>query len=78
MSTILMIVVALLAPSGVIVTILQVIRRENNRDHASNSIKLDRLDQKLDRHDTKLDRHADTLDKLRQWTADHEKRHDAN
>ena len=34
----------------VLVTLLERTRRENNRDHGENSIKLDRIEDKIDGH----------------------------
>ena len=36
------IVLAILAPGGILVTLIQ-LKRENARDHAANSVKLDRV-----------------------------------
>lgn len=63
METALLLIVATLAPGGVIVTLIQKTRAENNRDHRSNSRKLDRLAEQLDRHDYKLDKVQDKLDR---------------
>ncbi len=62
MSTALIVILATLAPGGVIVTILQHVRRENSRDHSSNSRKLDRIDEKLDRQDHRIQKIFDRID----------------
>lgn len=68
MSTALVVILATLAPGGVIVTILQIVRRENSRDHTSNARKLDRIDEKLDRQDYRIQKIFDRID-------DHERNH---
>ena len=50
-------VVAVLAPSGVIVTLIERTRRENNRDHARNSDLLQTIDRKVDKVGDRLDEH---------------------
>lgn len=64
----LQIVVAVLAPSGVLVTLIERTRRENNRDHNRNSSLLQQIDGKVDKIDGRLDRHID-------WHA-HKENHD--
>lgn len=50
--------VALIAGGfSVVVALLEFARRQNNRDHAYNSERLDHLISKVDRVDTKLDGH---------------------
>jgi len=61
METALLVLLATLAPGGIIVTLIQKTRNENNRDHRSNARKLDRLADQLDRHDYKLDKLGDKL-----------------
>jgi hypothetical protein len=61
METALLVLLATLAPGGIIVTLIQKTRNENNRDHRSNAGKLDRLAEQLDRHDYKLDKLGDKL-----------------
>lgn len=51
------IVVSILAPSGVIVTLIERTRRENNRDHARNSDLLMTIDRKVDKVGDRLDDH---------------------
>jgi hypothetical protein len=53
------IVLAVVAPGGVIVTLLERVRRENNRDHARNSELLTKIDGKVDKIDSRLDSHID-------------------
>ena len=60
------IVVALLAPSGVLVALIERTRRENNRDHAKNSALLQSIDQKVDHVSERMDDHIEWhLDKGR-------------
>jgi hypothetical protein len=51
------IAVAILAPGGVIVTLIERTRRENNRDHASNAELLRKIDGKIDKIDERVDDH---------------------
>ena len=51
------ILLAVVAPGGVIVTLLERVRRENNRDHARNSDLLHQIDGKVDKIDSRLDSH---------------------
>jgi len=53
------VVIALVAPSGVLVALIERTRRENNRDHNRNSSLLQRIDGKVDKIDGRLDRHID-------------------
>lgn len=53
------IVVAILAPSGVLVTLIERTRRENNRDHDRNSSLLRTIDSKVDKIDGRLDKHIE-------------------
>jgi len=53
------ILVAVLAPSGIVVTLIERVRRENNRDHGRNSQMLSQIDSKVDKIDTRLDSHID-------------------
>jgi len=62
------VVIALVAPSGVLVALIERTRRENNRDHNRNSSLLQRIDGKVDKIDGRLDRHID-------WHA-HKENHD--
>lgn len=55
----LQVVIAVLAPSGVVVTLIERTRRENNRDHNRNSQLLQRIDGKVDKIDSRLDNHID-------------------
>ena len=60
------IVVALLAPSGVLVALIERTRRENNRDHAKNSALLQSIDRKVDHVSERMDDHIEWhLDKGR-------------
>jgi hypothetical protein len=54
-----MIVLAVVAPGGVIVTMLEKVRRENTRDHAANSDLLRRIDTKVDRIDERMSDHLE-------------------
>ena len=53
------ILLAVVAPGGVIVTLLERVRRENNRDHAYNSSLLRRIDGKVDRIGDRLTDHLE-------------------
>jgi len=57
MPTWLVIILAVLAPGGVITVLIERTRRENNRDHASNAFLLRKIDHKVDRIDERLDDH---------------------
>jgi len=66
MSSWLQIVLAVLAPSGIIATLIEKTRRENNKDHARNSTLLQQIDTKVDKIDDRLDGHIE-------WHLDREK-----
>ena len=51
--------VAIIAPGGVIVTLIERTRRENNRDHAKNSELLQLIDGKVDKIDERLEHHIE-------------------
>lgn len=51
--------VAILAPGGIIVTLIERTRRENNRDHTKNSELLQQIDGKVDKIDERLDHHIE-------------------
>jgi len=54
------IIVALIGGSvTLIVTLIEVTRRQNNKDHASNADKLDRVIDKIDAVDNRLGGHID-------------------
>ena len=57
------IVLALLAPGGILAVMIERTRRENNRDHQTNSGLLKQIDRKVDKIDERLYDH----------TTDHEK-----
>ena len=59
MPTWLAVVLAVVAPGGVIVTMLEKVRRENTRDHAANSDLLRRIDSKVDRIDDRMSDHLE-------------------
>jgi hypothetical protein len=59
------IVLAVLAPGGVITVLIERMRRENNRDHGRNSELLQQIDGKVDKIDNRLDSHMD-------WHAHHD------
>jgi len=59
MSNVVAIILAILAPSGVIVTLLERTRKENNRDHNSNRELLEQIDVKVDGIDNRLDHHIE-------------------
>ena len=50
------ILLALLAPGGVLAVLIERTRRENNRDHNRNSELLHRIDGKVDEIDSKVDK----------------------
>ena len=53
------ILVAVLAPSGVLVTLIERTRRENNRDHGKNASLLQQIDKKVDHVATRVDDHIE-------------------
>jgi hypothetical protein len=54
------VVVALIGASvTLIVTLLELSRRQNNKDHASNAEKLDRIAEKIDTVDSRLGNHIE-------------------
>ena len=55
----LQVVVALAAPSGVLVALIERTRRENNRDHARNSELLQSIDRKVDHVSERMDDHIE-------------------
>lgn len=57
MPTWLAIALAVLAPGGVIVTLIERVRRENNRDHADNHALLKQIDSKVDKVDERVSDH---------------------
>ena len=59
MPTWLMIMLAVVAPGGVIVSLIERVRRENTRDHAANSELLRRIDHKVDRIDERMSDHLE-------------------
>jgi transcriptional regulator of met regulon len=61
------VVVALAAPSGVLVALIERTRRENNRDHATNSELLRTIDRKVDGVSERMDDHIE-------WHLDHKER----
>jgi len=62
------IIVALIGGSvTLIVTLIELTRRQNNKDHASNADKLDRIADKIDNVDQRLGGHID-------WHAHKEKK----
>jgi hypothetical protein len=63
----LQIVLAVLAPSGVLVTLIEKTRRENNRDHSENSELLQQIDKKVDHVSERVDDHIE-------WHLDHKGR----
>lgn len=60
-STLVAVIIAILAPGGLIVTLVQKARRENNRDHAANSTLLRHIDRQVDQLHIKVDRVDDRL-----------------
>lgn len=53
------ILVAVVAPSGVLVTLIERTRRENNRDHNRNSDLLHQIDRKVDHVSERVDDHIE-------------------
>lgn len=53
------VVVALVAPSGVLVALIERTRRENNRDHASNAGLLREIDRKVEHVSERVDDHIE-------------------
>jgi len=51
------ILLAVLAPGGVLAVLLERVRRENNRDHHNNNQLLKGIDQKVDKIDDRLHDH---------------------
>ena len=67
MSNVVAVILAILAPSGIIVTLLERTRKENNRDHNSNRELLEHIDVKVESIDNRLDHHIE-------WHLDKEKK----
>lgn len=59
MAELVAIIVAVLAPSGLIVTLIERTRKENNRDHDRNQRLLEQIDVKVDGIDERLDHHIE-------------------
>lgn len=55
---VLAILLAILAPGGILAVLLERMRRENNRDHARNSGLLQQIDRKVDKIDERLYEHT--------------------
>jgi hypothetical protein len=53
------VLLAVLAPSGVLVTLIERTRKENNRDHSKNSELLQQIDHKVDRVSDRMDDHME-------------------
>jgi hypothetical protein len=53
------IALAILAPGGLLVALIERTRRENNRDHARNSELLHSIDKKVDKIDDRINNHID-------------------
>jgi len=53
------ILLAVVAPGGVLVALIEKMRRENNRDHGRNAHMLRQIDSKVDKIDGRLDSHID-------------------
>ena len=51
------ILLAVLAPGGILAVLLERVRRQNNRDHAKNHQLLKGIDRKVDKIDTRLHDH---------------------
>ena len=59
MPTWVVILLAVVAPGGVIVSLIERVRKENIRDHAANSDLLRRIDSKVDRIDDRMSDHLE-------------------
>ena len=59
MPTWLVIVLAVLAPGGVLTVLIERMRRENNRDHGRNAQILNRIVSKVEKLDDRLNDHID-------------------
>lgn len=53
------IALAILAPGGLLVALIERTRRENNRDHARNSELLHSIDRKVDKIDDRINNHIE-------------------
>jgi hypothetical protein len=53
------IALAILAPGGLLVALIERTRRENNRDHARNSELLHSIDKKVDKIDDRINNHIE-------------------
>lgn len=52
------VLLAVLAPGGVLAVLIERTRRENNRDHSRNAGLLERIDRKVDKIDERLYEHT--------------------
>jgi hypothetical protein len=73
MPTWLILVLAIVAPGGVIVSLIERVRRENNRDHARNSHMLLHNSQMLSKIDEKIEKVDDRLHHHIEWHAEDKK-----
>jgi len=71
MNIVLAIVLAAIAPGGIIVVLIERTRRENNRDHERNSGLLKTIDSKVDELAHAVERVDDRLDGHIEWHIDH-------
>lgn len=55
--TTLAVILAILAPGGILAVLIERMRRQNNRDHNTNFSLLSRIDKKLDKVDDRLHDH---------------------
>lgn len=53
------VLLAIAAPGGIVVALIERMRKENTRDHAVNTAILERIDSKVDRIDDRLDHHIE-------------------
>jgi hypothetical protein len=53
------VVATILAPGGLLALLIERTRRENNRDHAKNSVLLQKIDNKIDKVGDRLNEHID-------------------
>lgn len=61
------ILLAVMAPSGILVTLIEKTRRENNRDHAKNGHILEKIDNQINQVQNSVDRVGNRLDDHISW-----------
>jgi len=68
---VLAIVLAAIAPGGILVVLIERTRRENNRDHERNSTLLRTIDSKVDELSHAVEKVDDRLDEHIVWHIEH-------